>query len=229
MADSKRTSRQEFMDRVRSALGRKSTPTEVVPPPTIPPMVRLADHDEDIARMFEENAVGVGMEVIHTNTYELRPAITKMLSEELDAKHVVIAAGCVPQAIGLNDAIRRKGIRVLPWRDDPDMKGPFKADVGITDTHAALAETGTLVCCSDQGHSRGLTLAPSVHMVLLRKSDIVPDMMDYIQTIDGLTSEELPSAQAFITGPSKTADIEGVLITGVHGPARVIIFLINDA
>src|SRR5690606_18699946 len=98
-----------------------------------------------------------------------------------------------------------------------------------TDVHAAIAETGSLVCCSDGGHSRGLSLIPPVHIAIVRKSDILPDMFDFWPRYAQSQPDELPSSIAFITGPSKTADIEGVLITGVHGPGRVFVLVVEDA
>jgi L-lactate dehydrogenase complex protein LldG len=106
------------------------------------------------------------------------------------------------------------------------MEPHFIADASVTDVHAALAETGTLICNSDADHSRGCSLAVPTHIAIVRRQDLVPDMLDYTATLAGLTPAQLPSAQAFITGPSKTADIEGVLITGVHGPGKVIILLV---
>ena len=99
---------------------------------------------------------------------------------------------------------------------------------GVTDVHAALAETGTLICSTDGSHSRGASLIPPVHIAIVRERDIVPDMLDYWARLGGVPGGELPSSQSFITGPSKTADIEGVLVTGVHGPGEVHIVLVSE-
>jgi L-lactate dehydrogenase complex protein LldG len=103
----------------------------------------------------------------------------------------------------------------------------FTLDAGITDVHAAVAETGTLICCSGPGHSRGLSLIPPIHIAIVRAADILPDMLDYFASRRGQKSPQLPSSQAFITGPSKTADIEGELIVGVHGPGRVYVVVVE--
>ena len=107
------------------------------------------------------------------------------------------------------------------------MHSQYEADVGITDVHAALAETGTLVCQAGPLHGRGHSLVPPVHVAIVRRSDILPDLLDLVARMPE-NSRELPSAIALITGPSKTADIEGILITGVHGPGRVFVLLVED-
>ena len=76
---------------------------------------------------------------------------------------------------------------------------------------------------------RGLSLVPLRHVAVLRRSEILPDMIDYLESLEGSSITDLPSSQVFVTGPSKTADIEGKLFTGVHGPAEVHIFLVTDA
>jgi L-lactate dehydrogenase complex protein LldG len=137
--------------------------------------------------------------------------------------------GTLPQALGLKESLRRKGVQVVEWADTPGLASQFDTDAGITDVHAALAETGTLVCSTDAGHSRGLSLVPPVHVAIVRRSDIVPDMLDLWARSRGIAAAELPSSIALITGPSKTADIEGELVVGVHGPGEVHVILVEDA
>ena len=104
----------------------------------------------------------------------------------------------------------------------------FDTDVGVTDVHAALAETGSLICNVDAKHSRGLSLVPPVHIAIVGARQILPDMLDYFATQHDVTGIALPSSQAIITGPSKTADIEGQLVTGVHGPGKVFVYVVED-
>lgn len=83
---------------------------------------------------------------------------------------------------------------------------------GITAAAAAIAETGTLVL-TDAGTSRRLgALAPWVHVAVIRREQILPDIPSALA--------QLPADPniVWVTGPSKTADVEGILIEGVHGP-----------
>lgn len=222
-------SRESFMARVRVALKHDKTqrPTEQAPVAD-QAISRLARMDDDLVAMFTERAAVVGMKVYPATSSDLMRQIVGKL-KELQSKKLVIGAGSLPQALGLKDTLRRNGFEIIDWAASPNLDVQFDSDAGITDVHAALAETGTLVCCSDQGHSRGLSLVPPIHIAIVRKSDILPDMFDYWARQSGIPGAQLPSSIVFITGPSKTADIEGELIKGVHGPKEVHIFLVGDA
>lgn len=217
------------MARVRKSLEHETTKRPSEPPPVADQKIsRLATADDDLVTMFTERAQVVGMKVYPATSSDLMRQIVKLLNE-LEAKKLVVGAGSLPQALGMKDSLRRNGFEIIDWAASPGLAVQFDADAGITDVHAALAETGTLVCCTDQGHSRGLSLVPGVHIAIVRKSDILPDMFDYWARQRGIPGAQLPSSIAFITGPSKTADIEGELVKGVHGPKEVHILVVNDA
>jgi len=136
--------------------------------------------------------------------------------------------------VGLHDALddgalindlRASGATVVD-RDGSDVL--WELDAAVTDVRAAIAETGTLVCCTDGRQGRLLSLLAPVHVAIVRSSDIVADMLDYWQRVAGDVGGRGPSCQVMITGPSKTSDIEGVLITGVHGPGEVHVVIVDD-
>jgi L-lactate utilization protein LutC len=83
--------------------------------------------------------------------------------------------------------------------------------VGITTVVAAIAETGSLMLAAGPGRARLASLAPVHHVALVRKDQIVASLDDAIECLGDRTA-------VWITGPSRTADIEGVLIMGIHGP-----------
>jgi L-lactate dehydrogenase complex protein LldG len=90
-------------------------------------------------------------------------------------------------------------------------------DVGITSCDWAIAETGTLMMCAGPGHERVASLLPPMHVAVVERQQIVPDLIDAFATLNATT---LPSNVTLITGPSKTGDIELQLTTGVHGPGK---------
>lgn len=92
-------------------------------------------------------------------------------------------------------------------------------DFGITRASGAIAETGTVIL-KDALTSRRLgSLAPWIHVAVLRTSDILPSVAEAIRTLG-----EDPYV-VWCSGPSKTADVEGILIQGVHGPGEQIVLL----
>ena len=221
------TDRQAFLLRVSLALGR----SRIEPPAEGPPSVdeslaRLATADDDLPGMFAQQAKAIGMAVHEVTAGDLVAQILS-LAAQLEVRRAVVNMKDDP---GVADAMRQAGIEVLgDPRHLPAMDAQFDTDLGVTDVHAAVAESGTLVCASDRLHSRGPSLVPPAHVAVVHRSDILPDMIDYWATLrEPVANGALPSSISMITGPSKTADIEGVLITGVHGPKEVHIMLVGD-
>jgi len=90
---------------------------------------------------------------------------------------------------------------------------------GITRATAAIAETGTVVLTDRDTSSRLAALAPWAHIVVLRRADIFPDIPAALAALP--TDPNV----IWVTGPSKTADVEGILIEGVHGPGVQAVLL----
>ena len=91
---------------------------------------------------------------------------------------------------------------------------------GITRASFAAAETGTIALTDGDTSNRLAALAPWVHVAVLSRHDIKRSLADAISAFD-----DDPSI-VFVTGPSKTADIEGILIEGVHGPGKQAVLLV---
>ncbi len=91
-----------------------------------------------------------------------------------------------------------------------------RAQVGITGVDAIIADTGTLVIASIEAGDRVISLLPPIHIALLFGAPIYPDLETFIKNVDPSVTYQ------FITGPSRTADIEKTLVLGVHGPIRLI-------
>ena len=100
------------------------------------------------------------------------------------------------------------------------------ADVGVTLAAAGLALTGTIVIASDDESVRWASTLPQRHIVLLPCADLYPSQRDVVDKLRDLLAS--PGAYvAYITGPSRTADIERVLTIGVHGPQQLTILLLD--
>ena len=98
------------------------------------------------------------------------------------------------------------------------------AEVGISGAEIALAETGSVLIHSGPGKSRLATLLPPVHIALLSSRKIVPDLFAY----SGSRASDIPSNLTFVSGPSKTADIEQTMAIGVHGPKRFVVIVYDE-
>jgi len=152
----------------------------------------------------------------------LDAALTKLL--ETRGK-TVVAVRDAHLATRATTAVSAAGAHPVP-NDNDDVL--FDCEVGITDVDAAIAESGSIVV-STNGRIRNAWITPPVHIAIVRASQIIPDVVDLFESHpDASQTDALDAASTtIITGPSKTADIEGVLVTGVHGPAVVEIVLVG--
>ena len=220
-----KTDAHAFMANVRAALGRDTTVPPSAPPPAVDEsIVRLASHNDDLLAMFQQRAEEVGTVVHRLNETDLLETVKKVLNQ-FEARRVVAA---MSDGADFRTGLTQAGFDVVDGRD-VGFEAQFDVDAGITDVHAALAETGTMICTSSRTHSRGPSLVAPLHIAIVRRRDIVADMIDYWQRLKGIAGADLPASIALITGPSKTADIENILVTGVHGPKDVQIMLVQDA
>ena len=110
----------------------------------------------------------------------------------------------------------------------PSASELFGYDVGISSAQAAIAETGTLVLESEAEHNRLVSLLPPVHIALIEAENICPTLGDALRTVGRDDAAKMSRAITFITGPSRTADIELTLTIGVHGPKEVYVIVIQE-
>ncbi|MEK7407872.1 MAG: lactate utilization protein, partial [Acidobacteriota bacterium] len=98
------------------------------------------------------------------------------------------------------------------------------ADFGITSADYALADTGTLVLLSSSQEARMISLLPPVHVALVPRERLLTGL-DELLTLLPQPSEQT-SSMVLITGPSRTADIEQILVRGVHGPGEIHVVVV---
>jgi L-lactate dehydrogenase complex protein LldG len=101
-------------------------------------------------------------------------------------------------------------------------------DVSITSCETLVARTGTMVLTTAQASGRTTSVYAPVHICVAYSSQVVYDVKDALQHLKEKYADSFPSFVTFASGPSRTADIEKTLVTGVHGPKEVYCFLVND-
>lgn len=97
--------------------------------------------------------------------------------------------------------------------------------IGITGCYCAIGETGTLLLLGSPTTPKATALLPETHICIVRKSRIVPTMEDAFAMMRN-ELDEPPRATFFVSGPSRTADIEQTIVIGAHGPYRVHVILV---
>lgn len=187
--------------------------------------LREVHPDEDLVARFLAAAEKAGC-VTHS-VLERDPAeAVRALVADSGLKRVVIEPQPETALDGelaerLRAALTTAGVQVTRLRDDETL---FSTGAAITGVRAAIAETGTLVCLASSQSARGTSLIPPMHIAIVDARQLHADLFDFFAWL--ARQGELPSNVNLITGPSKTADIEGVLVTGVHGPGVVHVVLI---
>jgi L-lactate dehydrogenase complex protein LldG len=116
-----------------------------------------------------------------------------------------------------------KAQRIASSEDPPNAQEIFEFDVGISNAQAGIAETGTLVLDSARERHRLVSLVPPVHIAIINASSIVETLGDALTLLQ--KDKEISPAITFITGPSRTADIELTMAIGVHGPRELYVIV----
>lgn len=217
--------REEFLARVREATiaGRAH---RVHIDPNLPASVGYVGGGDDLAESLakEINAVG-GAAVVADDLDAARNALLELLdlyqpATALCWRHPLL------DRLGLDEIFAERRVAQLDYDTlsamppEAQREKMIVADVGITSVTHAVAETGSLVVTSRPGQERLASLLPPVHIAIIERSQIVPDLFDVFSILGRQIETGLPTNLAFITGPSKTGDIELTLITGVHGPGK---------
>lgn len=104
-----------------------------------------------------------------------------------------------------------------------DVQELEKCDVGITACDALVAQTGSVLLTSRSAGGRALSVLPPHHLVVARRNQIVADLPEAFALLKQRYGDKYPSFISFVTGPSRTGDIERILVLGAHGPRKLTI------
>ncbi len=102
-------------------------------------------------------------------------------------------------------------------------------DAGISECDALVAQTGSVLLTSRSAGGRALSVLPPHHVVLARASQLLADLPAAFAFLKHKYASNYPSFISFITGPSRTGDIERILVLGAHGPKKLTIILLCDS
>ncbi len=211
-------SRERILSRIRTATGGASSAktSAVEERLRTHPLSPRPSISGDLVAQFRERATRLMNTVAEVAQLSEVPAAA---AAYLRAYDLPLRAVCWPALQALAWAQHGIAMEVRPARAS-DL-------VGVTEVFCAIAETGTLVTLSGAHTPPVSSLLPETHIAVLRTAQIVPAMEEVWQRIRD-TAGELPRAVNFISGPSRTSDIEQTLTLGAHGPYRVHIILVAE-
>lgn len=212
------SARDNILKRIRALQGRPPSPAagehEAVRAylQTHPQSPRPAAGWEPAAR-FRERALSLASTCDEVATQAEIPAA---VAGYLRKNNLPLRAVCWPAWAGLDWAGSGVAVEARGARGD-DL-------VGITGVFCAIAETGTLMMASGASAPAAASLLPETHIAMVSRARIVPGMEEAWQLLRA-EHPVMPRAVNFISGPSRTADIEQTVSMGAHGPYRVHIML----
>jgi L-lactate dehydrogenase complex protein LldG len=211
-----------FLDRVRKSLRNVEAP----PLPADLPVTPASDDGRPPAQRFAEELRAVGGVVELVSPADL-PGAVAAAAEEAEAGTAVIGPDLGPFAGRVTEGLLRAEVELLQpdgaagWRE-----ACTRADLGVTGALLGVASSGSILVGAGPASSRLASLLPPAHLAVLPAGRLVPGFEELFATV-GDHLEEASSA-VLITGPSRTADIEMVLVRGVHGPRQVHVLLVEE-
>jgi L-lactate dehydrogenase complex protein LldG len=239
-----------FLARIRSALGRAGAGTagQGDAHPAIDWGARAQDIRESALGRWEGLLPRFQIEleavagILHRATPAAVPALVSRIAQERQISRVVTWAEAAIGMPGLLANLRAEGLQVEEGSSDrdggqhPGMDQGLRdvldrAGIGLTGVDYAVAESGSLVLLSGSGKGRLVSCLPLVHVALLRVGqlletwDEVGVLLEALYRQDGFAESQ--SSITFITGPSRSADIEFSLTRGVHGPKEVHVIALD--
>lgn len=126
----------------------------------------------------------------------------------------------------LSEIVRNAGVNTL-WSDKGyATKDLEPCDCGVTGCEALVAQTGSVLVTTRSSGGRALSVLPPHHIVVATRDQLVPDLPAAFELVRKKYEGNFPSTISFITGPSRTGDIERILVLGAHGPKRLTVLLI---
>lgn len=211
------------MKKVRRSLKRETTSTVAPTPPTISePIARLVSSDIGLPELFANRAAELKMLVEPVQIDDLAERLLSFL-QGIGSKSVMLTDTPLIRSLGLDAYLASHGLTAKLW-SAITLDESYDYDAGVTEVDYAVAESGTLVIRHRPEHGRAISLVPFVHVAIVQPKNFVPDLIDLMEKLD---KDGLGSGVTMISGPSKTADIELNVVTGVHGPNIVKAFVLS--
>ena len=185
------------------------------------PTENIGDH---LFPEFEKRASAASTEIFRVKTAIDAREIIANIVKFTNAKKVVTVDSPLQSAAGINEQLQSMGIDV--YTDAKDIaEHAESADIGISSVEFGIAESGSVCMDGYSFESRLVSMLPPIHIVFMNSKNVVLGITEAFDIISKVYDRGYIS---FITGPSRTADIERVLTIGVHGPSRFILIAIDE-
>lgn len=176
---------------------------------------------EEQVSLFAKNAADLKADFqLLASRDELKAALAKIATAEKwqrVASHDGELSNFASQSLGLPVLLTDKGY---------DVQQMEQCDAAITECDALVAQTGGVAVTNRSAGGRALSILPPHHVVVARRDQLVADLPAAFARLQQKYAPDFPSMISFITGPSRTGDIERILVLGAHGPKKLTILCV---
>jgi len=233
MSLTNKQNQEDFLNHLANRLGRNRNSDVKSPKWDNYPWDHLYnDFDqEQFIQQFIENLEAISGIVKRVSSAQVTNEIDSIINK-FDAKRVLLWDDPRLEEYAIENVLKDK-VEYKVWnvKEGKDKLTEYaeKSNIGITFADLGLSETGSIVLFNEGGKGRSVSLLPEVHIAILPSKQIVPRLTQALKTIKQSldTKGYLPSLINFISGPSRTSDIEMVLTTGVHGPKELYVIIVD--
>ena len=203
----------------------------------------IAARADELMTDLERSAAQANWNVARVSSPAEAAIYIRQVAQRIEARAVLRSAHESLDTLDLDTAMFGTGISLETMALDPDAdpqsqaaeaararlrEQAIHADIGITGVDYAIAETGSCVLLPRKGVSRVISLLPPVHIAVVQPGQILPSLDElFALRRDAFLDGDIGSYLNIISGPSRSADIEYKLITGVHGPGEVHMILLG--
>jgi L-lactate dehydrogenase complex protein LldG len=221
-------SREKILRRIREALSVPATARHLAhggdhaadhPPQDWLPNV--PESPDALVALFEKNSQDLKTDVRRCVDAAAVASELATLAREEGWKSVASHRFALGEA-----AVRSLGLPVLLTDAPYDKAALERCDVGISGCDGLVAQTGGIVVTSASAGGRALSVLPPHHVVIATRTQLVGDLSDAFAQVREAYGN-IPSFLSFITGPSRTGDIERILVLGAHGPKKLTVLLLE--
>jgi L-lactate dehydrogenase complex protein LldG len=230
--------RDAFIGKISNRLGRSRETNVVRPKWKFQPQNEVLKNatQNELVEVLKEQCKNIHTDFIITNTANLTDSLKEVV-KDYGGGPIIAWKDARFDQYGLsqlmNEQWPNEGVEFHIWthaKKEENIEKANEANVGITISDITLAESGTAVLFSSKDKGRTVSFLPATSVIIIPKSSIVPRMTQAAHIIREKvkSGEQVASCINFITGPSNSADIEMVLVVGVHGPIKATYIVVED-
>ncbi|PEE40842.1 LutC/YkgG family protein [Bacillus pseudomycoides] len=224
---------ESFLNNIAHKLGRNRRSGVTPPKWNNNPLRQFPEeiNHESLVEQFITNLNALHTEVSHIYRSEIESALQYVV-QKFDVQSAVYWDDERLHQLQIGEHLTRNFVSHRIWQSKEEERElrdyADQVDMGITYAEMGLAETGTVVLWNGSGRGRLVSVLPPVYVAILSEHTIYRRLTEGVTAVHEHVPNGLPACINFITGPSRTGDIEMELAFGVHGPGKVHVILLKD-